>query len=48
MKLTEKQAFRVMNEIMNWVDPNEQITAEERAHFVMQELINLELGEGAK
>ncbi len=45
MKLTEEQAFKIMNKIMSWADENELISKQERADFVMMELVNLELGE---
>jgi len=43
--MNEKQAFKVMNLILNWIDPNETIAKEDIADFVMLNLINLELGE---
>jgi hypothetical protein len=42
MKLTEKQAFKIINKIEDYF--NLKIEPEERADFVMMGLINLELG----
>jgi hypothetical protein len=43
MKLTEKQAFKVLNKILDWANPSDDIDEEMKADFVMLELINLEL-----
>ena len=45
MKLTEKQAFRVLDFILTWANPSDDIDREQKSYFVMMELINLELGE---
>jgi len=42
MKLTEKQAFKVMDKIMDWSSPKNR-DKEAEADFVMLGLMNLEL-----
>jgi len=55
MKLTEKQAFKVLGKVLSWLNIEvganyegkegiSKISQEEEADFVMMELINLELG----
>jgi hypothetical protein len=41
MKLNEKQAFTIMHKIESYFDL--KIEPEERANFIMQELINFEI-----
>ena len=44
MILTEKQAFKVLDRILTWANPSDDIDGEMKADFVMMELVNLELG----
>ena len=47
MKLTEEQAFKVLNKILKWADSTPlhftELSEEDKADFVMKELINFEL-----
>ena len=45
MKLTEKQAFKIIDKVMWWWNPSEGLTKEEISDFVMNHLIDLELGD---
>jgi len=45
MKLKEKQAFKVIEHILNYLDMSDIFPEDEKVDFVMQDLINLELGE---
>jgi hypothetical protein len=43
MKLTEKQAFKIIDLFFRYFGNPENITEEEKADFCMMELLNLEL-----
>ena len=45
MKLKEKQAFKLIEYILKYLDMKDILPKDEIADFVMTDLINLELGD---